>query len=502
MNYITVFFNDQKTEKYSFSSENEIALQIFNNFCIVNQPKWAMLINEQTGVVETNFNEKKQTQENKEEFIQQELFFLEVENNIVMETEDWANDGNIKPFVPFPKHKSSTSITNSSAYINQKNSTNCVIPLNDQNFKLPLIKLDKKFNSFEFNKDLILTIISYDFPNKTIICQNDNGNLYKVKVSDKTIYEKEKEIRDNCININYINFLAHKIDDKMARYWIPGMKIVAHNIALKNIDQQGFAFIEAENLVNVSDPEQEKCFQTIISVQKAYNKEQEDFPFSVLSWSDTAININDVEAINQVFKNIDASTKNYFKDVQGYCSMGPTVGIQFRAILQIENEFKVINFSELYTLPYFLSKGEKFDSLKAKQLKDSYIQEINEEFTPKDLNLSKMLAEYRDNIHIDMCVANVYPYSKVNQMYSDGDSYEPVSIHSLNFNNFCKLENTGLGMIGIVLLPSDNLANINGKPMLIEKNYIKEVVSSNNKYHLYNLISTVNNGGNVSKVSF
>lgn len=190
--------------------------------------------------------------------------------------------------------------------------------------------------------DRLVKIISYDLAQGKMLVEDENSKQYEVHVDRNEYARCEQSIQDKGLDKTKIEWMGHAINAQMEKKNPVGSFVVLErSVVLSNDKTRNVAITEVTRIVGVPHQEADKVFRGILTMNYRI-KDGKKIISRVQRWNPNGIDINDSDNVQALKEMIDKQLVDYGKKIGDKAVTVPTVGVQFRALLN-EGEDYVLN---------------------------------------------------------------------------------------------------------------------------------------------------------------
>jgi hypothetical protein len=386
------------------------------------------------------------------------------------------------------------------------------------------IKRPQQTNSNNSNQqqntyDRLVTVTGYDTSKGFVYAEDDNKKKYEIFVNLDEYKRAEASLASRAIDISKINWMGHKIDKGMEKSVPVGSKIVLIRSKVISNDKTregGMAVTEVHRIVGVPNPEADKTFQGIFTMQ--YRMEEGKKRVArVQHWNPRAININDGDGLEALKNQIDEARKNYGVKLGEFSVTEPTIGVQFRALIKTDRNYALLENRPIYevidsSVPLDWIPGpedEHGKEIKAQahvltgdnlfEYAEGYVEHIENQFK-----------EHIDNMRVEVAYYHVYPASRNEALLlTTGDkdkdrNADKNPLYQLSHRvSYVDMAHSDDGLIvgrnaavnGIIQIAGNKLEKVAGRPVEIPNYWVNKIHANNTRGHVHSFVRSVGDDG-------
>lgn len=177
--------------------------------------------------------------------------------------------------------------------------------------------------------DMLVTVKEYDLGAGTIKVETSQKRLMDVSIEPEALSRQVAYMQS--ANIKSTTFLGHLIDQNMKKHIPENNKVILDKChIIRNVKQDGnnVAIAQVEKVWNVTVPAADKTFEGIFSVIAKDGRVS-----FVQHWNKTAIGEGEV-GLDELKASMDNVLVDYKKVIADSMIVKPTIGVQFRAIVE------------------------------------------------------------------------------------------------------------------------------------------------------------------------
>lgn len=357
--------------------------------------------------------------------------------------------------------------------------------------------------------DRLVTVENYDLARNIVRVKQD----IVTKDGEHKVITLEAHIEQEAIERNNasakskgledtVKFKGHLIDEKMAKDIPVGSKIVLEKSKiLKKIakDKEEYFIASAQRVINVPNPEPEKCFEGLFTVSAWENRIR-----FVQHWHDRAIDSLNTDALEGLKEQMEQAVATYGTTEHEKAVITPSVGIQLRAVMAYTDpqnpdvKGMVIDTSgALDWIPEIkdnsgqvVSKGHPLDAENFDNYLQGYTAHVEENFPSTGDTV----------IRVEVCPYFNYIASPMSQTLQLKDNrYDPVTQMAT-----CKTrlsqdpESVVIGknwaVKGIIQVSGDRMVREGKKVDFVPTFYVNKLHANNIKGHVHSWVNDANGG--------
>jgi hypothetical protein len=396
----------------------------------------------------------------------------------------------------------------------------------DAGIKRPQQSQGNQNNMQQNSFDRLLTVVSYDTAQGTILTKDDRDNKdYEIFVNPDEVYRADQALKEKAVDISGINWMGHKIDKGMERNIPVKSKLIALRTRfIEKNKQTGITRLEIHRIGGVPNPEPDKTFQGIFTM--TYRMDEGLKRLSrVQHWNPTSIRLSEKteDKLMDLKAKIDEARADYGTKIGEYNVTKPTIGVQFRAIIKTDRLYS-LNERAIYEA---IDTSNPIDWIPGPE--DENGKEIKTEAHPltgeEMLQYAQMYIDYiqsddqfknyLNEIAYEVCFYHVYPASRNdNLLLTTGNPQKDKNAdknplyqlsHRQSYVDMAHSENglivgRNAAVNGIIQLSGNKLAKVDGKPVEIPSYWVSKLHANNTRGHVHSFIRSIGEDGLEYKV--
>lgn len=385
-------------------------------------------------------------------------------------------------------------------------------------------------NQQQSQYDRLVTVLGYNTDAKRLYCEDSNGKKYEVHVNPEEVVRGDKVAATMAIDRTK-TWMGHSIDKSMEKSYPVGSKLILQRSkVLKKDNGQGYASTEVQRVIGVPNPEPDKTFQGIFTMNSRTDENRLQRISRVQQWNNYGVDVNDNDGIELLRKEMNEAAENNGKKLGDFTVTIPNIGIQFRALIKTDRKnpnaeidaeearknsisgfddyiYEVVDTSVPFDwIPGPLDEaGREIKSQAHSITGDEMVAFVEQYIEYITNNPAFEQAIDQDLMKIEVCSFKSYPASNNKQLqltwgdprrdqYADRNPLYQLS-HRKSFVDMAQSEQiTGrnYAVRGIIQISPNKLEKINGKPTEVPSYWVNNLHANYTKGHVHALVKTAN----------
>lgn len=384
------------------------------------------------------------------------------------------------------------------------------------------LKAPRQFSGANSNNnqntfDRLVTVKDYDISKAYMYVEDDKGKKYEVFVNPEQVRSANAASQEKGTDLTTVNWMGHSIDEKMKKAIPVGSKVILIRSKVVQKDQtRDLSQTEVHRIVGVPNPKADKTFQGLFTMTYRMEDGKERISHAQ-NWDYNGIDINDTAALEELKAKMDKARANYGKKVGEYTVTEPTIGVQFRSLMETSEKYEyekdptknTIYDAVDFSLPFDWMPGPEDEN--GKEIKSQAHVITGDEM----MAFAEQYAEYiqnhesfknhLDKMLVEVCFFHVYPASKNNNLaltfgvpkkdqHADKNPLYQLS-HRKSFIDIAQTESiTGknAAVNGIIQISDNKLIEIDDVPTKIPSYWVSKIHANNARGHVHAFIRTAN----------
>lgn len=384
-------------------------------------------------------------------------------------------------------------------------------------------------NQQQNSYDRLVTVVSYNTETKKLYCE-DSVRKYEVYVNPVEVIKGDKTAEQMGVDRSK-TWMGHSIDKSMEKHYPVGSKLILQRSkVMKKDNGQGFAVTEVQRVIGVPNPEPDKTFNGIFTVNSRTDENRLQRVSRVQHWNTYGIDVYDEEAIKSLYDKMSEASMNNGKKMGDYTVTLPNVGIQFRALLKtdavnpyLESDaaeahkngvknfdpcvYEIIDTSVPFDwIPGPLDESGKEIRSQAHPVSGDEMLDFIKQYIDYIATQDEFAEAYKKGlIKIEVCAFDSYPASNNKQLQLTwGDprrdqtaEWNPLYqlSHKKSYVDMAQsvqLVGKNYAVKGIIQLSPNKLEKIAGKPTEIPSYWVNNLHVNHTKGHVHALVKSAN----------
>lgn len=377
--------------------------------------------------------------------------------------------------------------------------------------------------------DRLVTVVGYNTESKKLYCE-DSTRKYEVYVNPVEIIKGDKMAEQMGVDRSK-TWMGHSIDRSMEKHYPVGSKLILQRSkVMKKDNGQGFAVTEVQRVIGVPNPEPDKTFVGVFTVNSRTDENRLQRISRVQHWANYGVDVHNEESIKALYDKITEASENNGKKLGDYTVTLPNVGIQFRALLKTDNLnpyaendaqeaqkngvngfdnhiYEVIDTSVPFDwIPGPLDENGKEIKSQAHPVSGDEMLDFIRQYIDYIATNPEFEQAYNDGlIKIEVCSFDSYPASNNKQLQLTwGDQRRDQNAewnplyqlsHRKSFVDMAQTEQLvgkNYAVRGIVQISPNKLEKISGKPTEIPSYWVNNLHVNHTKGHVHALVKASN----------
>lgn len=386
--------------------------------------------------------------------------------------------------------------------------------------KKPAQMSNSNKSTFQKNSiDRLLTVTGYDVSKNIMFAKDDNDKQYEVFVNPEEVRRSNESIKAKGSAYSTSSWMGHSIDAKMEKAIRVGQKVVLQKSRTVSTDKTtNITKLEATRIVSVSNPEADKAFQGLITLnyrldRDATNDVLVERVSRVQHWNPTGIDVNDENALVDLKNKVDEARKNYGAKIGEFTVTEPTIGVQFRTLRKTDRKYPYATDKTKDDIYEVIDTSNTFDWIPGPE--DEEGKEIKSQAHPLTGDemedfvngycsyIEDKFADHLSDLKIEVCYYKAYPASKNDALLLTKGSPEldkhadKNPLYQLSHRkSYLDMEQTDMitgknaAVNGIIQIGANKPVKVDGDWVEVPLYWVSKIHANNIRGHIHAFIRT------------